>query len=73
MYVALQLIEAGSDTSREALNVFIMASICYPDLFRKARREVDKVCGTGNDLRLPVLADMPELPYICATIKEVLR
>jgi len=73
MYVALQLIEAGSDTSREALNAFIMASICYPSFYRKARAEVDKVCSTGDNLRLPVLADMPELPYICATIKEVLR
>ena len=73
MYVALQLIEAGSDTSRKALNAFIMASICYPSFYRKARAEVDKVCSTGDNLRLPVLADMPELPYICAIIKEVLR
>lgn len=73
MYVAMQLIEAGSDTTREVLNTFVMASVCYPHTFRKAREEVDRVCDRGGELRLPLLDDMPELPYICATIKELLR
>ncbi|KAF1817362.1 cytochrome P450 [Eremomyces bilateralis CBS 781.70] len=72
MYVAMQLIEAGSDTTREALNVFVMASLCHPDAFRQARLEVDRVCGSNAE-RLPGLADMDALPYICAMIKEVLR
>ncbi|KAI9927605.1 hypothetical protein MW887_003225 [Aspergillus wentii] len=71
MYVAMQLIEAGSDTTREALNIFAMAALCYPDVFRRAREDVDRVCGDA--MRLPGLNDMEELPYICAMIKELLR
>ncbi|KAF2182319.1 cytochrome P450 [Zopfia rhizophila CBS 207.26] len=72
MYVAMQLIEAGSDTTREALNIFIMASLYYPRAFKKARSEIDRVCGS-NAKRLPVLADMDDLSYICAMVKETLR
>lgn len=73
MYLAMQLIEAGSDTTREALNIMVMASLEYPEPFRKARAEVDKVCGVDSDARLPVLEDMENLRYICAMAKEVLR
>lgn len=73
MYVAMQLIEAGSDTTREVLNTFVMASICYPDTFQRARDEVDKVCDQNGQLRLPLLSDMDQMPYICAIIKELLR
>ncbi|KAI0973652.1 cytochrome protein [Xylaria arbuscula] len=73
MYVAMQLIEAGSDTTREALNIMTMAALEYPEPFAKARAEIDRVCGTGADARLPCLEDMEELRYICAMAKEVLR
>ncbi|CAK7204897.1 hypothetical protein SEUCBS139899_007659 [Sporothrix eucalyptigena] len=73
MYVALQLIEAGSDTTREALNIFVMAALEHPDVFLKARAEVDRVCGVGKDARLPRLSDMEQLNYICAMAKELLR
>lgn len=73
MYVAMQLIEAGSDTTREVLNTFIMASIRYPETFRNLRAEVDKLCDKDGLLRLPVLNDMEHLPYACASIKELLR
>ncbi|KAK4206937.1 cytochrome P450 [Rhypophila decipiens] len=73
MYVAMQLIEAGSDTTREALNIMTMAALEYPDIFAKARAEVDRVCGVGKDARLPTLEDMEVLPYISAMCKEVLR
>lgn len=72
MYVAMQLIEAGSDTTREALNIFVMAVMCYPAVFQKARHEVDQICG-ANAQRLPEMSDMESLRYICAMIKEVLR
>lgn len=73
MYVAMQLIEAGSDTTREALNIMVMAALEYPEPFRKAREAVDLVCGTGSNARLPQLSDMDSLRYICAMAKEVLR
>lgn len=73
MYVAMQLVEAGSDTTREALNIMVMAALEYPDTFRKAREQIDLVCGVGSAARLPTLADMESLRYICALSKEVLR
>lgn len=73
MYVALQLIEAGSDTTREALNIMTMASLEYPQTFINARKEIDRVCGTGLDARFATLEDMNDLRYICAMSKELLR
>ncbi|OQE41136.1 hypothetical protein PENCOP_c005G06812 [Penicillium coprophilum] len=74
MYVAMQLIEAGSDTTRGALNIFTMATLCHPEAFQKAREEVDRVCANDkNILRLPNITDMAQMPYICAFIKEILR
>lgn len=76
MYVAMQLIEAGSDTTREVLNVFAMSALCHPDKFQKAREEVDRVCAVvdgSEPLRLPGVDDMEQIPYVCAMIKELLR
>ena len=42
MYKAMQLVEADSDTIREALNILVMAALEYPEPFRKARGEVDR-------------------------------
>ena len=74
MFVAMQLIEAGSDTTREALNIFIMASLKYPHTFLKARQEVESLCDTESEgLRYPVMNDLEKMPYINAIIKECLR
>jgi cytochrome P450 len=73
MYCAMQLMEAGSDTTREALNIFIMAMIHNPDVFAKLRGEVDNVCDNNGILRCPTLEDADNLPYTAATVKEVLR
>lgn len=73
MYCAMQLIEAGSDTTREALNIFAMAIIHYPEALARLRHEIDSLCDTGDIFRLPLLSDMESLPYTAATIKEVLR
>lgn len=75
MYCAMQLIEAGSDTTREALNIFVMAMIHYPQTLRRLREEIQSVCETNDSLRLPDLGDYDErrLPYVAAVIKEVLR
>ncbi|EXJ67882.1 uncharacterized protein A1O5_09229 [Cladophialophora psammophila CBS 110553] len=72
MFLALQLIEAGADTTRMSLNIFTLAALCNPEAFQKARAEVDKVCG-ANAERLPMLADEKDMPYICALSKELLR
>ncbi|KAL4959076.1 cytochrome P450 [Aspergillus stella-maris] len=74
MYVAMQLLEAGSDTTREVLSIFAMAAICHSGKFRKARAEVDRICGAAdNPRRLPGIDDLEQMPYVCAMIKELLR
>ena len=53
-----------------ALCAFFLAMSLYPDAQRKAREELDTVIGPT---RLPTLADRPNLPYINALVKELLR
>ena len=49
---------------------FYLAMMTHPEVQRKAQAEIDRVIG--ND-RFPTLADQPDLPYIDALAKEVLR
>lgn len=42
----------------------------YPDIMRKAQRDIDEVVGRE---RPPTFDDMPRLPYIRAIVKETLR
>lgn len=72
MYLAILAVVAGSDNPRMATNAFVMACIAYPETLQLARDEIDKVCGKDT-LRLPSLDDMANLPFVCATVKEVLR
>ncbi|KAH8201567.1 hypothetical protein TruAng_004259 [Truncatella angustata] len=73
MYVAIQLVEAGSDTTQEALNIMIMAAMESPEAFQKAPSEVDRVYGIGAVARILNLDDMEDLRYIYAALKEILR
>ena len=71
MYLTMQLIEAGSDTTRLALNIFVLAALTHSNQFQKARAEVDAVCGDAE--RLPQFEDESDMPYICAVAKELFR
>lgn len=42
----------------------------YPDVQKKAQREIDAVIGTG---RLPTMDDRDRLPYVRALVSEVFR
>lgn len=52
------------------LSVFILAMVRYPEVQKKAQREIDAVVGSS---RLPSLKDRDQLPYMKALAKEVLR
>jgi cytochrome P450 len=66
------IIEAGSDTTKNQLNMFIAAWAAEPgEWIGKARKELDEVCGDGS--RLPTFDDWDRLPFIQAIIKETLR
>ncbi|KAI4859622.1 cytochrome P450 2C31 [Hypoxylon rubiginosum] len=72
MYLTMAVIVAGSDNTRITMNSGIGICLAYPTAIQIARDELDKVCGAIS-LRLPRLDDLPNLPYMCAVVKEVLR
>ncbi|KAK7464930.1 hypothetical protein VKT23_006138 [Stygiomarasmius scandens] len=69
-WAANSIYGGGTDPSVAALSTFFMLMILHPDIQDKARAELDKVVGTR---RLPTFQDRPNLPYIEALIKELLR
>ena len=62
---------AGSDHTRMPLSSRVMAALYHSDAIAKAREEADALCG-GIAGRLPVIRDIPKMPYTCALVKEVL-
>lgn len=50
--------------------IFLLAMILYPETQRKAQDEIDLVVGRDG---LPDFSDQPNLPYVNALCKEVLR
>jgi cytochrome P450 len=60
----------GSDTTPSAMAFFVLAMIVYPEVQVRAQAELDAVVGRT---RLPTFADFQHLPYIRATVKELLR
>ncbi|KAI1130274.1 cytochrome P450 [Nemania abortiva] len=73
MYLATSVMAAGGDNTRMTINTFVMAMIARPDAQRRAQAEVGRVCTDGESLRLPRMTDLPEMLYVGAMIKEVLR
>ncbi|KAJ5596087.1 hypothetical protein N7450_002545 [Penicillium hetheringtonii] len=64
------LFGAGSDTSSSTLITFVLACCAFPETLSKAWEELDRVVGPH---RSPTFQDEPNLPYIKAFVKEVLR
>ncbi|KAF9445158.1 cytochrome P450 [Macrolepiota fuliginosa MF-IS2] len=57
------------DTVTSTITTFFLAIVCFPDAYRKAQEEVDRVL----EGRLPDHGDMESMPYLNALLKEVLR
>lgn len=64
------MIEAGSETTSSALNSCVKYFAAYPEAQAKAYDEIRRVVG---DTRIPTFGDEHDLPYIRASVKEVLR
>lgn len=64
------LFGAGSDTSSSTLITFVLACCAFPEALIPAWEELDRVVGPH---RSPHFDDEPNLPYIRAFVKEVLR
>ncbi|TFY59669.1 hypothetical protein EVG20_g7696 [Dentipellis fragilis] len=61
---------AGSDTTATAMSWFLLAMVAYPDVQRRAQKELDTVIGHS---RTPTFAEFDHLPYIQAIVKESIR
>ena len=60
------MIEAGSETTSQALNnTMIVGLLSNPDAVKKAHEELDRVVGD----RPPTFEDEKNLPYIRAIVK----
>jgi cytochrome P450 len=60
-------LKGGSDTSASVLTSFIQAMVTWPEIQKKARKEIDAVVP---ETRIPDFTDYDNLPYIAATVKE---
>jgi Cytochrome P450 len=56
--------------SATVLTSFILAMVLYPEIQKKAQKELDAVVGTD---RLPTFEDRAQLPYVSALCQEIQR
>ncbi|KAH9071052.1 cytochrome P450 [Lactarius deliciosus] len=64
------LFVAGADTTSTMMSWWALAMITHPEMQKRAHIELDAVVGRS---RTPTSSDAPNLPYIQAMVKEVLR
>jgi cytochrome P450 len=64
------MMEGASDTSSSIIIAAMQAFVKWPEVARKAQREIDGVMGED---RSPVWSDYASLPYVAATVKEAMR
>ncbi|KAI3937805.1 hypothetical protein MKW98_009890 [Papaver atlanticum] len=67
----LDIMTAGIDTTASTVEWALGELINHPCMLEKARGEIDSV--VGKNVRLVDESDLPNLPYIQAIFKEVLR
>lgn len=69
--MATNLIGGGVDTTSSTMLSFILAMAYFPDVQKKLQAELDEVAGQDQS---PNWEDVDKkLPYLIATVKEVLR
>ncbi|KAH9886921.1 cytochrome P450 [Cubamyces lactineus] len=68
--IGFNVYNAGLETSRGTLFMFLFCMTRFPHVLRKAQEEMDGV--VGND-RVPDFSDRESLPYLNAVFEEMLR
>jgi cytochrome P450 len=63
-------LEGGSDTSSSVINTCMHALVQWPEIQKKAQREID---GFVDETRTPVWSDFAKLPYVTQVVKEAQR
>ncbi|XP_069672282.1 methyl farnesoate epoxidase-like [Periplaneta americana] len=68
--ILLDLFSAGAESVANSLDYALLYMVLHPHVQKKCQEELDAVVGRS---RRPSLDDKPNLPYIEATLTEVLR
>ncbi|KAJ5810401.1 cytochrome P450 [Penicillium pulvis] len=68
-YLSLMVVMAAADTSQMSTWSFLEAMLQFPDVQKKAQKEIDDVVGD----RIPVFEDLDSIPYVRCIMKEVWR
>ncbi|KAJ5532238.1 cytochrome P450 [Penicillium frequentans] len=68
-YLSLMVVMAAADTSQMSTWSFLEAMLQFPDVQKKAQKEIDDVVGD----RIPVYEDLDSIPYVRCIMKEVWR
>ncbi|KZT75151.1 cytochrome P450 [Daedalea quercina L-15889] len=63
------LYAGASDTTVGILIAFVLLMTLHPEVQKRAQAEVDRIC----EGRMPTWDDEPDMPYVGALIKEVMR
>ncbi|KAK7021883.1 hypothetical protein VNI00_017172 [Paramarasmius palmivorus] len=69
-WLSANMYAGGAETSAAAVDWFMLAMIAFPKVQEKCHQELDAVIGRS---RMPGFADQENLPYIRATVREVMR
>ncbi|KAH9040505.1 cytochrome P450 [Lactarius pseudohatsudake] len=69
-WLAGALFVAGAETTSTTMSWWTLAMIAHPEVQKRAHIELDTVVGRS---RTPAFSDAPNLPYIQAIVKEILR
>lgn len=74
-YLAAGIFEAGTETTAMTINTFLLAAACYPEMTQRAQAEIDDYMSskTQDEELVPTFADLLQLPYLGAVVKEALR
>lgn len=74
-YLAAGIFEAGTETTAMTINTFLLAAACYPGMTRRAQAEIDELMSSKDhsEEMVPTFADLQQLPYLGAVVKEALR
>lgn len=74
-YLAAGIFEAGTETTAMTINTFLLAAACYPEMTKRAQAEIDDYMSSKDqgERLVPTFADLLQLPYLGAVVKEALR
>lgn len=70
IWVTTGVVKAGFETTAATLKTLVLHLAANPKVQETVEEELIRVVGPS---RLPIFADMPQLPYIRACVKEALR